>query len=366
MEKGNQQDAGKEQKDAGKKMKEMSQQMKAIQMMAQGDQLNANIESLRQILDNLLIFSFNQEALLLEFRKMRPNNPGYAGKLKNQQVLKEHFQHIDDSLFSLAVNNPMITEKITTKLTDIEFDLNKSLERLAQNELPQGTASQQYVMTGANELALMLSDVLGNMQEMANPSMGRGNGDGKGMQLQDIIMSQEELNKMMDEGMSEGKGEGETKPGEEGQNQNGKGEGMDGEETQGALFEIYKQQQILKQQLENKLKELGLDKNNSGLIREMEQVEKEILEKGFNRQTLARMNRITHRLLELENAVHEQEEEEKRTATTNLEEFENTLQDQILKAKEFFRSTEILNRQALPLRQNYKAKVKEYFGSANN
>jgi hypothetical protein len=63
----NKEDAGKKQKDAGKKMKEMSMKMQSMQMMSQGEQLDANIESLRQILDNLIIFSFNQEDLLMKF-----------------------------------------------------------------------------------------------------------------------------------------------------------------------------------------------------------------------------------------------------------------------------------------------------------
>ena len=363
LEQGKKADAKNNQKNAAEKMKEMSKKMQAMQMMSQGEQLNANIESLRQILSNLLTFSFEQEDLLLKFRTMRPNNPRYAAELKKQQVLKEHFEHIDDSLFALAVSNPMITEKITTKLTDIEFDINKSLERLAQNEIPQGTSSQQYVMTGTNELALMLNDVLGNMQEMANPSPSPG-GDGKGDQLQDIIISQEELIEQMKEGMKQGE---KGKPMEDGKNgEQGQGEKEQNEELSGRQFEIFKQQQLLKQQLQNKLKELGLDQNKSGLIRDMEQVERDILEKGFTKETLDRMNRITHRLLELENSTLEQEEEERRTSRTNLENFNKPAQDQILKAKEYFRSTEILNRQTLPLRQIYKAKVRDYFGTTQD
>ena len=363
LEQGKKEEAKKNQKSAAQKMKEMSKKMQAMQMMSQGEQLNANIESLRQILSNLLIFSFEQEELLLKFRTMRPNNPRYASELKKQQVLKEHFEHIDDSLFALAVSNPMITEKITSKLTDIEFDINKSLERLAQNGIPQGTSSQQYVMTGTNELALMLNEVLGNMQEMANPSPSPG-GDGEEDQLQDIIISQEELMEKMKEGMQEGENGEPREDGKDGeQGREGKEQN---EELSGRQFEIYKQQQILKQQLQNKLKEIGLDQNKSGLIRDMEKVEKDILEKGFTQETLDRMNRITHRLLELQNSRNEQEEEEKRTSRTNLENFNNSAQDQILKAKDYFRSTEILNRQTLPLRQIYKAKVRDYFGTTQD
>jgi len=377
LEQNNKKAAKSPQKKAAEKMKEMSKKMKSAQAGAQGEQLNANIESMRQILDNLMVFSFEQEALMLNFKDIRINNPSYPKQLKKQQVLKEHFEHIDDSLFVLAMNNPMVTEKITTKLTDIEFDINKALERLAQNELPQGTASQQYVMTNTNELANMLGEVLGNMQEMANLSLSP-NGSGQGMQLPDIIKAQEGLNKEMEEGVKEGEGkpgqegkegkEGEDrKQGKEGTNE-GQGEGNDrlGEEESAKLYEIFKEQQQLRQQLEDKLREAGLDKKNADVLSEMERIERQLLQNGFNKETLSRMNRIQHRLLQLEEAVREQEEEEQRTSKINTENFKNTTKDQNLRAKEYFKSTEILNRQSLPLRQIYKTKVKRYFESIEN
>ena len=370
LEKANKAGARSPQKKAAEKLKEMGMNMKKAQAGAQGAQLDANIDSMRQILDNLMTFSFEQEDLMLNFRKLRINNPGYPKQLKKQQVLKEHFQHIDDSLIVLAMNNPMVNEKITSKLTDIEFDINKALERLSQNELPQGTASQQYVMTNTNELANMLSEVLGNMQEMANLSLSPG-GDGDGMQLPDIIKAQEGLSEEMEKGIREGEGEPnrEGKNGSEGQ-ESGK-EGKDGEqglseEESAKLFEIFKEQQELRQQLEDKLKEHGLDKKNSGLLNEMERLERQLLEKGFDKQSLSRMNNIKHRLMQLERALREQEEEERRTSKTNQQNFKNTTQDQILRAKEYFNSTEILNRQSLPLRQIYKTKVKRYFESVEN
>jgi len=354
-------EAKKHQKKAAQKMMEMSKKMKSSQTMAQGEQLDANIESMRQILSNLMVFSFEQEELMLNFRKLKINNPAYPGNLKKQHVLKEHFHHIDDSLFALALNNPMITEKITSKLTDIEFDINKSLDRLAQNELPQGTASQQYVMTGTNELANMLSDVLENMEQMANLSLSPG-GEGEGKQLPDIIQTQEQLSQQMKDGL----GEGEMP-------KNGKENGRDGEqgkkskeEMSGEVFDIFKQQQLLKQQLQNKLKEAGVDIKSSNLLKEMEQVEQDILNKGFNAGTLKRMNNIVHRMLQLEDALLEQEDEERRTSRSNLENYQNNAKDQIIKAKEYFNTTEILNRQTLPLREIYKTKVKQYFEGVEN
>ncbi|RKS55395.1 hypothetical protein BC962_0357 [Gillisia mitskevichiae] len=375
LEQNNKEGAKSPQKEAGEKMKEMSKKMKSAQAGAQGEQLNANINSLRQILDNLMIFSFEEEALMLDFKGIRINNPAYPKQLRKQQVLKEHFLHIDDSLFVLAMNNPMISEKITSKLTDIEFDINKALERLAQNELQQGTASQQYVMTNTNELANMLSEVLNSMEEMANLSLAP-NGRGEGMQLPDIIKAQEALNTEMQKGLNQGKGKSEEdgedesgdkgKKGKTGNGEDGQGENRLDEQGSEKLYEIFKEQQQLRQQLEDKLREAGLDRKNAVVLNEMERIERQLLEKGFNKETLSRMNQIQHRLLQLEEAVREQEEEDVRTSKTNQENFKNTTQDQNIRAKEYFNSTEILNRQSLPLRQIYKTKVKRYFESVEN
>jgi len=210
-------------------------------------------------------------------------------------------------------------------------------------------------------LANMLSDVLGNMEQMANLSLSPG-GEGQGEQLPDIIQSQEQVIQQMKDGL----GEGEIP-------KNGKENGGDGEqgeklneELSGELFEIFKHQQLLKQQLQDKLREAGMVIKNADLLKEMERVEQDILNKGFNAETLKRMNNIVHRLLQLKDALLEQEEEERRTSKTNLENYQNNAKDQIIKAKEYFKTTEILNRQTLPLREIYKIKVKQYFEGDEN
>ena len=347
--------AKKGQKKAADKMKEMSDKMKEAQNSQSEEQLNANIESMRQILDNLIKFSFEQEDLMLQFRNISNNDPVYAKQLRRQQILKEHFRHIDDSIFSLALQNPMMTEIINAKLSDIEFNIDKSLERLSENQIPQGTASQQYVMAGTNELANMLGEVLSNMEQQLNPSPGKG-GDGKGIQLPDIIQSQEQISEKLGAGMKKMQGEKEkegNKPGESSEQLK--------EEMSGELFNIFKQQQELRKQLEDRLREGGLERSEVDLLKELEEIENDILDKGYNPDTRKRMDNIAHKLMELQNSVLTQEEESKRTSKSNTDEFEKNAKNQIDKAKEYFNTIEILNRQSLPLRQIYKTKVKEYF-----
>ena len=221
-------------------------------------------------------------------------------------------------------------------------------------------------------------------------SMSAGQGGEGDMQLPDIIMSQEELNKMMEEGMKkgekgkpkegEGKKEGEKgkdgksgKDGKEKGNQEGKygqqtggeGEGTN-EDQNGLLYQIYQQQQQLRQALQDKLAKEGKRGNGAALVRKMEEIELDLLNQGFTNQTLQKMMELKHQLLKLENATFQQGEDNKRESETNVNRFDNTTSNQIPTAKQYFQTTEILNRQALPLQQVYKKKVQEYFKKAND
>src|SRR5699024_7027538 len=110
-----------------------------------------------------------------------------------------------------------------------------------------------------------------------------------------------------------------------------------------------------------KIREQGWGRDAQQLGEQMEQIENELLLKGFNEQTLQKIMALQHQLMKLEKATYKQGKDEKRQSTTNNEEFENISNANLLKAKEYFNTTEILNRQRLPLRQNYQELVEEYF-----
>jgi hypothetical protein len=93
----------------------------------------------------------------------------------------------------------------------------------------------------------------------------------------------------------------------------------------------------------------------------MEQLENELLDKGFNAATLQKMQTLNYELLKLQSAALEQGRENKRTSTTNLSDYEKRKAKELIYKKLFYNQTEILNRQSLPLQQNYKKKVREYF-----
>ncbi|MCF7566751.1 hypothetical protein L3X37_00010 [Sabulilitoribacter arenilitoris] len=376
------QNAKKSQKKAAKKMMEMSDKMKSSMGGGDSNQMQEDAEMLRQILDNLVLFSFDQEALMNQFKAIEINHNKYASFLRKQHNLKEHFEHIDDSLFALSLRQPKLSETVNKEITEVFYNIDKSLSLLAENQLYQGVSNQQFAITAANNLANFLSDVLDNMQE--NMSMSQGKGGQGEMQLPDIIMSQEELNKMMEEGLKKGEGkkpkEGEggkngekdkegdkESKGNNGKQSSGEGEG-ESEDLNGMLYEIYQQQQELRQALEKRLDKEGKGTKGNGdkLLKKMEEIELDLLNKGFTNQTLQKMMALKHQLLKMENATFQQGEDNKRKSETNKNDFINNTNHQIPSIKQYFNTTEILNRQTLPLRQVYRKKVQEYFKKTND
>lgn len=386
-------EAGKNQKKAGEKMKQLSKSMQMQMQAGQMESLEEDVKMLRQIVDNLVIFSFRQEDLMETFKTIDYGNPIFGNKLNVQNDLKTNFEHIDDSIFALSLRQPLIGTEINTSLTEIQYNIDKSLERLAQDETRTGIGNQQYTITGANDLAVLLSDILGNMQ--MSMSMGSGSGSGKpspgsgsgsGFQLPDIIQKQESITGKMKEGMkkgkkgskgeSEGEGKGDGQGNGDGNGQQGENgrNGKDGiqkgqgssEELNGEIYEIYKQQQQLRQQLRDKLSKEGIKGIGGDILKKMEGIEQQLLDKGFNENTLQQMLNLKYELLKLDKADLEQGQEERRESQTNKKDFQNTTRLSPEEIKKYFNTTEILNREALPLRQNYKNKVQEYFKETND
>ena len=339
--------ATKSQKSASKKMKQLSKQMQGAMEAMQGEMIEENIESLRAILENLLAFSFDQEKLMLSLEGVDASHAEFPVKLKRQQVLKENFEHIDDSLYTLSMRVQQMTSKIQKDLTEVHYNIDKSLENIAENRMEQGRSNQQYTMTSANNLADMLSDLLNSLQ---NPGMGSGKGKGNEISLPDIIQKQGELNEKMKEGMKKGQKEGQN--GKEGQ----------GEQMTGEQYQIFKEQNALKQALQDLMNEKGKGGvNGQKALDQMEELEKQLLDKGFNNDVLKRMIRLEHELLELEKATQEQGKDNKRKSETSKILYESRNIPEIKGKKLFFNSNEVLNRDPLPLRNDYKKKVRAYF-----
>jgi hypothetical protein len=351
----------KNQKKAAQKMQEMSQKMQQAMSEAAGEMKEANKKTLRIILENLLNYSFKQETIMDRFSKISVSHPDFGKEIKRQNMLKTYFEHIDDSLYVLSMRLPEISVKIQKDLTDSHYNINQSLENFSENRFDNGLSNQQYVLTSVNNLADFLSDILDNMQKPKSSKSGKGKKGGKPFSLPDIIKKQENLVKKMQKGtkksnLQNGKKKGDSK---------GKSKGNRNNYLDGELYQIFQEQSQLRQELQNALKKGSgkLSLNSQKIIKSIEELENEILEKGFNPATIQKMQQLKYNLLKLDKAAFKQDKDTKRKSTANQLNFSQKAGKEFIK-KLFYNQTEILNRQSLPLQKNYKEKVQEYFSNS--
>ncbi|WP_347173059.1 hypothetical protein [Polaribacter uvawellassae] len=353
----------KSQKKASQKMQEMSQKMQQAMSDMEGEMKEANEKSLRIILENLLNFSFKQENLMNTFSKLSVQHPDFGKELKSQNTLKTYFEHIDDSLYVLSMRLPEISPIVQKDLTSAHYNLDQTLDNFAENRFNNALSNQQYVMTSVNNLADFLSDILDNMQQPKNSKPGKGKKGGKSFSLPDIIQKQEDIVKKM----QQGKKKGEQQNGQKKGDQKGESKGNRTNELDGDLYKTYQQQSQLRQELQDALQKKGLGNNPAAkkVLKSMEELENEILEKGFNNSTLQKMQLLKYNLLKLEKAAFEQDKDTKRKSNSNQQQY-NSNNAKLLIKKLFYNQTEILNRQSLPLQKNYKKKVQEYFSNSKS
>jgi hypothetical protein len=427
--------ASKKQKAAAQKMKEMSEQLEQSSSGGGGgSSIAEDAEMLRQILDNLIIFSFKQENLYEELETIDSDAPQFSGSIREQQELRKLFEHVDDSLFALSLRQAELSEFVNEQITEVYYNTDKALEAIAESQIYQGESYQKYVLSAANGLSDFLANMLDNMQQ--SMQSGEGEGEGQGFQLPDIIKQQEELKeKMKGQGKSgegnpkpgEGKGkkgegkegkDGKGKSGENGKDGEGKqgssdngGEGKSGKDGKGGegdgngegegkggdmgngkmgkssdfkedgkggtnegdqpteselkeIYEVFKEQQAIRARLEEQLSDMinsGDRKLGEKLIKQMEDFENDLLENGFTQRGMNKMNNIQYEMLKLENAAMKKGKKSERESNSNNEEFNNPIITKPSILDNYRNEIEILNRQALPLRQNHQFKVKEYF-----
>ena len=352
-----------------KKLKKMSKKMAQSMMSGDMEQMQEDAKLLRQILDNLLAFSFDEERLIKTTNSTEVRSLQLNKVLKKQQDLKLQFKHVDDSLFAVALRNPKITETILNEVGEIHYNLDKTLETLADNNIAKGASHQQYVLTSANRLADYLSNVQSEMNmEMQGQGSGKGNpkpGKGKGgMQLPDIIKKQEGLGEKMKEGMKPGEKPGEKsgqgkQKGQSGENGEDGENGSEGDA--GKVLEILKEQKQLRDALQKALEKEGMTGQGQNALNQMKDIEKQLINKGFKNETLQKMLNLKHELLKLEKAIQQQGEDTKRQSKTNDKNYNGSTTPLSKELKEYLNSVEILNRQSLPLQPNFNQKVQNYF-----
>ncbi len=361
LEKNQQEKANDGQKKAGEKMSEMSESLQNSMMQMQAKANEVNMATLRKILENLEVLSFDVESLSDRSKKVEREDPLFKKLLLEQMRLKDGAQVIEDSLTVLAKKVPEIQQDVFTELDLIKSNLDKSIEDLQELRSGQAAGHQQFVMTSANNLALMLDQSLRQMQQMAAQSkpgdqqcQKPGNKPGSKPGMAQIRQMQQGLGEKMDRmAQDQKKGVGQ-KAGEK----NGE-RGMSGEEVVKAISE----QEQLRQTLEELSKNEGKDGSKGNLqkaINEMKELERQMLQGDLSPGYRERLREIESRLLESEKAEREQKKDEKRESETAKELDQMYLKelDKYLRTKQ--EENENLDRLPPEFLNFYKSEVTKY------
>ena len=145
------------------------------------------MESLRVLLEQLITFSLEQEEVLADLKSTKTQDPKYINIGQQQRKLSDKIQIIDDSLTALALRQIMLSGKINKEVQSIKRSLKKSIKNLTERKTKNAQIEQQTVMMHTNELGLLLSEIINQMQQnmpgsgQCNKPGGKNKKPGKGL-----------------------------------------------------------------------------------------------------------------------------------------------------------------------------------------
>ena len=348
------QKASESQQNASEKMKEMAASMSNQMQSAEMEQMQEDMKALRQLLENLVSLSFDQEALIKRLARSRINTPAYISRVQDQHKLKGDFQLIQDSLLALSKRVMQIESFVTEKISAVNENMDVGLKRLEERQKSQAADNQQRIMTNVNDLALMLNEAMEQMQQqmagmMSGSQMCNNPGNSSGKTPSDKMTKAnqqmgEQMKKMM-EGLKQGEGN------------------MSSEQfakmaaRQAALRKLLREIQQEKSEKGQGSKEL------EDLQNELNKIEIDLVNKQLTNEMLKRQQDIQTRLLEAEKAERIRGEEEKRKAEVGTEkdrELPPSLQEYIKKREAEIENFKLISPDVKPY---YKQLIDEYVKS---
>ena len=361
LNKKDQKQASENQKKAAAEIKKLSKDLQSMQQENEEKENEVNAKSLRKILDNLIISSFDQEKTMQVVRQISSNDPNYIIQSQKQKEIQINLKMIEDSLYSLSKKVPQIQSVVNKEIQAVNLNIGKAIENLGERRTAEANRNQQFAMTSINNLALMLNEAL----EQLERAQQNGKAGGKGKQkknLSQLSKMQDQLNNNMQKAREEMLKQGQQKGGQQGKT---------GREMSEQLTRMAREQQMIRQAMQeiNKMENKdgkGSLGNLDKLMKEMEQTETDLVNKRIQQETLNRQQEILSKLLDAEKADREREEDQKRESNEGItppntnsfifQEFQKIKQKEI----------DLLKTMTPSLNSYYKIKVRDYFKYLNS
>lgn len=366
LERGKEKKASEMQKKAAESMEKLSERMEQMQMEMESESLEEDMDALRALLENIITLSFDEEALMKELGATDNQDPRYISLGQTQRKLKDDSKLVEDSLFALSMRVRQIAGAVNREIGLVNHHMDKAVKGFVNRETANITMNQQYVMTSFNNLALLLDEALKqmqNQQECQNPGSGNCNKPGgsgsKPASASDMKKMQDALGKKLEEmkgKMGEGANKGEQK--------------KPGGAMSKQLAQMAAQQAALREMAKEKAKELNSDGSGDGnemkkIAEEMEQLERDLVNKIVDEATIDRQREILSRLLEAEEAERTRGEKKERQSTTGNQGLHPTPPQTIDYLKDRANELDMLKTVPADLAPYYRDRVNDYFNTVS-
>jgi hypothetical protein len=359
LQKDNKLKASQSQQQAASEMQQLAGKMQQQNAEGEGNQTSIDIQQLRSLLKNLVNSSFDQEKVMQTLKMTNVTDPNYITLAQKQKDIKDNLKTAEDSLYALSRRIPQIQSTVNKEISGINDHIDEALQNMGDRQTPQANSNQQYAMTAMNNLALMLSDALDQLQKSKN---GSGGGKSKQQSLSELAKMQQQLNQNMQKAREQMQQQGK-------QDGNGQKQGQQGQMSE-QLARMAREQQMIRETLQQINAEDNKDGTNKfgnldKISQQMEQNERDLVNKHITDEALKRQEQIQSRLLEAEKAEQQRDQDQKRESNTGKDMppgYIKALQDyQQVKAKQ----TEQIKTEPSALNLYYKQKINIYFDQIN-
>lgn len=370
--------SSKSQSEASEMMEQMADDIASMMSQSQQQKQEEDMDALRYLLENIVALSHDEEELMDEYSNTRTNDPYYLELNREQLKIDKATDIVRDSLLELSKRVHQLSTFINDELAELNYNLDKSLVFSEERNTKSLLQYQQYAMTDYNDLALMLSEVLDQMQQQAksqmpgNGSCSKPGGTGQGAPGK---MSMQQMKDAMKDQIGKMKG-GKKPGGKEGSGKTpGEGSGMGNGSIPGMStkdqVKMAAQQAQIREALKQLKEELNKDGSGAGnglndIIKDLDQMENDLLNGNVGSDFIKRQEDILTRLLESEEAIRERGFSEEREA----KEGKNSIEGNLIEFTEYNKKKnaelEFLRSLPIGLQVYYKTLVNEYFNSVNN
>ncbi|MCF7805690.1 MAG: hypothetical protein K9N46_15885 [Candidatus Marinimicrobia bacterium] len=286
---------------SSQRLKNLANQLQQTQQALRQQTMNEVLDEFRAVLRNVLSLSQQQEALRNRTAPLQGKSPQLGELADEQQSLQMNLQRTVGQLIQLSQKTFGVTRDIGKALGNTASNMQRSVQSLAERQASQAANRQGAAMASLNETAQQLVNAMNNLQ-----SQGSSTGfENYLKQMQQMASQQQSLNQQSQQQLGQ---QGNPSPAQ-----------------QAAMQRLAARQMGIRQSLQQMQQEMSRSGESQGMgdmrgmTEEMKEVEEDLRNKRFTRETIERQQKILSRMLDATRSMRTRDFSKKRESQTGEE-----------------------------------------------